>query len=221
MTDFNDALAVVSEEDTYKKRYADLRRFQQSERERFERELAEAKGEAVLPASADEVKEWVTKFPEVAKIVAAIAAEQTQKIAGTKIEQIQQKDSQRELAEAMGKVVAAHPDFMELRNDEAFREWAKNTSWAYAALSGVNPKPVIEALDYYKSMVLKSDKQIDRRAAATAVARSGQQTPGDERLKWTESMVSKLKPSEFLKHEEEIMKASLNPEFYDITGAAR
>lgn len=221
MTDFNDALVEVSEEETYKKRYADLRRFQQSERDRYERELAEARGQAAMPATREEVEEWSQKYPDVAKMVMAIAAEQTERMTGQKLREIEEVNAKNQYANAMKTVLEAHPDFMTLREDKDFREWAQETVWAKAALSGIDPIPVIQAVDYYKDLAKKRGKDFDRQAAASAVTTSQTQSPQDSKIKWTESKVNKLKPSEFAKYEEEIMKATQNPEFYDMTGAAR
>ena len=221
MSDFNDALVEVSEEETYKKRYADLRRHQQAERDRYERELAEARGQSAMPATREEVEEWSQKYPDVAKMVMAIAAEQTERLTGQKLREIEEVNTKNQYANAMKTVLDAHPDFMTLREDEDFKEWAKKTTWAFNALRGIDPIPVIEAIDYYKELARKRGKDFDRKAAASAVTTSQTQSPQDSKIKWTESMVNRLKPSEFLKYEEEIMKASQNPEFYDMTGAAR
>jgi len=70
-----------SEEETFKKRYGDLRRYMQQTVETKDRELeklkqqinAQKKEEFKLPTSEEEIEAWATKYPEVAKIVDSIA----------------------------------------------------------------------------------------------------------------------------------------------------
>jgi len=65
------------EEDTFKKRYGDLRRYMQQTVESKDKELEQLKAqlrdkqkdEFTLPTSEDEIEAWATKYPEVAKIV--------------------------------------------------------------------------------------------------------------------------------------------------------
>ena len=69
------------EEKTFKKRYGDLRRHSQKQREDYENQLAALKTQLTaatnqqiqLPKSEDELSEWAEKYPDVAAIVETIA----------------------------------------------------------------------------------------------------------------------------------------------------
>ena len=77
----DDDAPATPEEKTFKKRYGDLRRHSQKQREDYENKLAALKTQLTaatnqqiqLPKSEDELSEWAEKYPDVAAIVETIA----------------------------------------------------------------------------------------------------------------------------------------------------
>ena len=80
--------AVGAEEETFKKRYGDLRRHTQHPLQQKDQEIANvkqqletsAKGQIRFPKTDEEIEEWSKKYPDVAKIVDTIAAKRASEV---------------------------------------------------------------------------------------------------------------------------------------------
>ena len=72
---------LSAEEKTFKKRYGDLRRHSQEEKQKFDAKIAELNTQLVvateaqikLPKSKEEIAEWSEKYPDVSQIIETIA----------------------------------------------------------------------------------------------------------------------------------------------------
>ena len=127
---------LSAEEKNFKKRYGDLRRHTQEKEKAFQAQLdkltaqldAATKNELVLPKSEDEVEAWAKKYPDVAGIVEAIAdkkASERSSELDSRLKEIEslRTTAKREKAEA--ELLSMHPDFQEIRADDAFHSWAE------------------------------------------------------------------------------------------------
>ena len=233
---------LSEEEQTYKKRYADLRRHQQAQeaelREKMrkleEQLAATTKKEVELPTSEEEFTEWVQKYPALYKVIrTAILKENKEdrdKLAEVRKE-IESERKKQEAQRARAEFLEAHPDFPEIRNEVA--EWVK-TQPAYIreALyeNETNSLAAIRAVDLFKADKEKTSPEVRRkkeREAAEAVRTGAAEAPssGEKRLKYYESDVARLMKTLPTRELEEIMpdidEARQHIEFYDLSGAAR
>ncbi len=129
-----DDLELTAEEANFKKRYGDLRRHQQAKEAEYKQRLAALedqlkRGNVVNPnASREQIQAWAQANPQAEQVIRTLADEQ----ANAKLKEVesrlafvekQEKAAKRKSAEA--KLMNLHPDFQEIRKDEAFHVWAK------------------------------------------------------------------------------------------------
>lgn len=229
------------EEESFKKRYGDLRRYMQQTVESKEKELEtlrkqiqeKEKKEFKLPTSEEEIEAWASKYPEVAKIVDSIAQKRA-KEASSEVENsmsdLRKMKAQLEREKAEHQLKTMHPDFDSIRQSKQFHDWVsaqpsyikdalyKNENDAIAAA---------RAIDLYKSDMgmikqKRSDAQLQK-DAAQAVSKSSKGNPSNSSAgKWSESKVASLTAHEYEKHEDDILDAIRQGKFvYDMTGGAR
>ena len=235
--------ASTPEEKTFKKRYGDLRRHSQKQREEYENKLAALKTQLTaatnqqiqLPKSEDELTEWAEKYPDVAAIVETIALkkarEQSQDLED-KVQKINelQESANRDKAEAQ--LMQLHPDFEEIRGSEDFHTWAEEQpSWIQNSLyeNDTDAYSAARAIDLYKAdrnLTSKTKaKSADNSEAAKSVnTRASRSRPQSEDTsgKIRESDVEQMSSQEYEKNSEEIMEAIRSGKFiYDVSGSAR
>jgi hypothetical protein len=227
---------LSAEEKNFKKRYGDLRRHTQEKEKEFQAQLdklqsqleAATKNELVLPKSEDEVEAWAKKYPDIAGIVEAIAdkkaSERSSELDG-RLKEIEalRTTAKREKAEA--ELLSYHPDFQEIRADDAFHSWAeKQPKVVQDALyeNSEDAKSVARVIDLYKSdqgIKTKGMSSSDK-AAASSVKAKGRSTPDtDDSSKYIrESQVAKMSMKEYEKRMDEIFDAQRSGKFiYDMS----
>ena len=227
---------LSAEEKNFKKRYGDLRRHTQEKEKAFQAQLdkltaqldAATKNELVLPKSEDEVEAWAKKYPDVAGIVEAIAdkkaSERSSELDG-RLKEIEslRATAKREKAEA--ELLSFHPDFQEIRADDAFHSWAeKQPKVVQDALyeNSEDAKSVARVIDLYKAdqgIKTKASSSSDK-AAASSIKAKGRATPDtDDSSKYiTESQVAKMSIKEYEKRMDEIFDAQRSGKFiYDMS----
>ena len=227
---------LSAEEKNFKKRYGDLRRHTQEKEKEFQAQLdklisqldAATKNELVLPKSEDEVEAWAKKYPDVAGIVEAIAdkkaSERSSELDG-RLKEIEalRTTAKREKAEA--ELLSFHPDFQEIRADDAFHSWAeKQPKVVQDALyeNSEDAKSVARVIDLYKSDQGIKTKKVSSsdKAAASSVKAKGRAAPDtDDSSKYiTESQVAKMSIKEYEKRMDEIFDAQRSGKFiYDVS----
>ena len=226
---------LSAEEKNFKKRYGDLRRHMQEKEketaaqlEKLQKQLdAATKNELVLPKSEDEVEAWAKKYPDVAGIVEAIAdkkaAERAADLDGrlAEIEELR-VTAKREKAEA--ELAQLHPDFSQIREDDAFHTWAEGQpQWIQNALyeNTDDAKSVARVIDLYKTdkgITTKKASSSDKDAASSVKSkRTAAPDPKDSSQWLKESDVAKMSIKEYEKRAEEIMEAQRSGKFiYDM-----
>lgn len=154
------------EEQTFKKRYGDLRRYVEKMKadnkkalDDLKRQLTEAtKQQIQLPKSDDEVAAWAQEYPDVAAIIETVAtkkAREADEALNQRLEALEEElhKARREKAEV--ELKALHPDFDDLRRDPKFHEWAKNhpKGWVREALyeNTEDAQFAADAIDLYKA----------------------------------------------------------------------
>ena len=227
---------LSAEEKNFKKRYGDLRRHTQEKEKEFQAQLdkltaqldAATKNELVLPKSEDEVEAWAKKYPDIAGIVEAIAdkkaSERSSELDG-RLKEIEalRTTAKREKAEA--ELLSLHPDFQEIRADDAFHSWAeKQPKVVQDALyeNSEDAKSVSRVIDLYKSdqgIKTKKVSSSDKAAASSVKSKGRASLDADDSSKYiTESQVAKMSIKEYEKRMEEIFDAQRSGKFiYDVS----
>tara|TARA_X000001388_G_scaffold9832_1_gene6088 strand:- start:8196 stop:9017 length:822 start_codon:yes stop_codon:yes gene_type:complete len=226
------------EEKTFKKRYGDLRRHQQKTEADLKKEIESlkvqlegaAKKEIALPTSEDELNAWMTKYPDVARIVETIAIKKAQEQSSdyeTKFKEIDEMrlDAAREKAEA--ELMQAHPDFEEIRDSEDFHEWVEDQpKLIQDALyeNDEDARAASRAIDLYKSDrgIGKSKRKNTNKSAARSVNTKSRTAIETKPGVLKESTVEKMSMKEYEARSEEIAEAMRTGRFeYDLSGSAR
>jgi vacuolar-type H+-ATPase subunit I/STV1 len=230
-----------AEEDTFKKRYGDLRRHMQQTVETKDKEVEtlrkqikdKEKEEFTLPTSEEEIDAWANKYPEVANIVDSIAQKRARE-ASNEVEQsmsdLRKMKQQLEREKAEHELKRLHPDFDSIRTSKPFHEWVavqpqyiqdalyKNENDAVAAA---------RAVDLYKAdngMIRegRSDSELKKEAARSVKKGEHSRPSSTPSKQWSDSKVAALTAQEFEKFEEEIHSAMQAGAYkYDMSGAAR
>ena len=229
-----------AEEKTFKKRYSDLRRHQQQQAEDFKKQIAElrtqldsaTKKEMKLPKSDEDIEQWAADYPDVAAIVETIAMKKAREQSSALEERLKaidemQLSATKEKAEA--ELMRLHPDFDEIRDDEAFHEWAEEQpKWVQDALydNDNDARSAARAIDLYKADmgIDKKKPKSDKDAAKSVSTKNSRSKPQENEASTylKESQVQKMSPQEYEKRSDEIMEAIRSGKFiYDVSGSAR
>ena len=228
---------LTVEEKSFKKRYGDLRRHTQDKEqewkvkfEKLEQQLnAATKNELVLPKSAEDVEAWAKKYPDVAGIVEAIADKKAQERSADldgRLKEIEELriTAKREKAEA--ELAALHPDFNDIRKDDAFHKWAEvQPKWVQDALyeNVEDAKSVARVIDLYKVdngiTTKKASSSSDKGAAASVTTKRTTSPNHEESSNYLrESQVAKMSMKEYEKRADEIFEAQRKGKFiYDMS----
>lgn len=227
---------LSAEEKSFKKRYSDIRKYMQEKDaeykaalEKLQKQLeAATKNELVLPKSEDEVEAWAKKYPDVAGIVEAIAEKKANERASdldSRLKEIEELrvTAKREKAEA--ELAALHPDFSDIRADDAFHDWAsKQPKVVQDALyeNAEDAKSVARVIDLYKAdkgITTKKTSSADKGAASSVKSKRAAAPEADDSSTYLrESQVAKMSIKEYEKRQDEILDAQRKGKFiYDMT----
>jgi hypothetical protein len=228
---------LSSEERTYKKRYSDLRDHlnkQSAEIKQLQSKLenAETSGTLRPPKSDEDIEAWANEFPDIAAIVETIASKKAEERfsgAEARLQEIDRISEEATRSKLEQEIRAIHPDFDELRDSDAFHDWAKKEpKWVKDALydNSEDPASVARVIDLYKmhnGLDTKSKKKATKAAASAVVTkRSTKPDSNDTAGHFSESQVHKMTAIEYEKNSDAIMEAIRAGKFtYDMTGGAR
>jgi hypothetical protein len=231
---------LTAEEKTFKKRYGDLRRHSQKQKEDFEKELADIKSQLAqaaqqsiqLPKTEAEIDAWSKEYPDVAAIVETIATKKAREQQIHLEERMKQIDEMQNAAtrdKAEAQLLNIHPDFEQIRDDDAFHDWAEEQpKWVQQALyeNEADARSAARAIDLYKADMglTKAGKKkgrpsnSDRDAAMDVSVRSNVQMPKDKGT-ILESEVAAMSDKQYEKMADEISQAMEEGRFiYDVSG---
>ena len=227
---------LSAEEKSFKKRYSDIRKYMQEKDaehkaalEKLQKQLeAATNNELVLPKSEDEVEAWAKKYPDVAGIVEAIAEKKANERASDLDSRLAEIENMRITArkeKAEAELMSMHPDFSEIREDDAFHNWAEEQpQWVQNALydNVDDAKSVSRVLDLYKAdkgITTKRRNSAEKDAASSVKAKKAAPIdPNDSSSYLRESEVQKMSIREYEKRQEEILNAQRSGKFiYDVT----
>jgi len=227
---------LSSEEKTFKKRYSDIRKHMQEKDAEFKARIdkleaqleAATKNELVLPKSEDEVEAWAKQYPDVAGIVEAIAERKANERASdldSRLAEIEEMRSNAKREKAEAELFKLHPDFEQIRSDDAFHKWAESQPKVIQDALYENEhdaKSTARVIDLYKTdkgINKKKTTSADKDAASSVTSkRTAAPDPDDTSKYLTESMVANMSIKEYEKRADEIMEAQRSGKFiYDMT----
>jgi hypothetical protein len=226
---------LSSEEKSFKKRYGDLRRFQQQKEKEWqdkfnelERKLTEKSSNLSLPKTEAEVAQWVKKYPDVAAIVESLAdkkARERDVDLDLRLKNIEEMRDSLASEKAETELMKLHPDFDEIRETDAFHDWAEEQPrWVQSALyEDTDVKAAARAIDLYK-LDKGIKKTTPEKNAALSVNTRNRVAPKDDTSSgwYSESQVAKMSDKEYAAKAEEIDKAQREGKFrYDLSQKSR
>ena len=230
---------TTAEEKTFKKRYGDLRRHAQQKEadlqtqiDQLRTQLEEStKKELSLPKSDEDIEAWAKQHPDVAAIVETIAIKKSKEQSKELEDRIQKINEMQESAtkeKAEVELLKLHPDFVDIREDDDFHNWAEEQpQWVQKALyeNDNDAKSAARAIDLYKADRNIGKKKTSSKDAAIATnpksTRTKPQT-NEESTYLRESQVQKMSSQEYERRADEVMEAIRTGKFiYDISGSAR
>jgi hypothetical protein len=234
-TSKEDDADLSAEEKTFKQRYADIQRHMQKTADQHKEEIEKLKGqleaatknELVLPKSDEEIEAWAKQYPDVAGIVEAIAAKEANKKATSldaRLAEIEELRATAKREKAEVELAKMHPDFNDIREDDAFHTWAEDQpKWVQDALyeNTDDAKSVARVIDLYKvdkGITTKKANSADKDAASSVkTKRTSTPDPDDTSKYISESQVAKMSIKEYEQRQDEIMEAQRSGKFiYDL-----
>jgi phenylalanyl-tRNA synthetase alpha subunit len=229
---------LTKEEESFKKRYGDLRRHMQEKEKEWESKLQELEvrmqGTTSLtpPKSREEVESWIKKHPDVAAIVQALAEDVATKRFSAAEQRLQELDADRfevTRQKAEQEILKSHSDFNEIKVSDDFHEWAEEQpKWVQDAVyeNADDPRSVVRVLDLYKvdrGMTKTARKQSEKDAATFVRTKNKTLLEDDASGSYfSESQVSAMSDKEYEKNQDKILEAMRTGKFkYDLSGGAR
>ena len=213
----------------YKKRYDDLKKhyddrisqFKQREQE-LEAKARSAQPIYEAPKSVEDLEKFKEEYPDLYDTVESVAHLRSEQQVGelrNQLSAIQQRESEILKREAETTLRNRHPDFEDIRGDEAFHDWAEGQpkqiqDWIYN-----NPDDVSlasKAIDLYKletgqatSKTRRSPQRqsATRASAADIVSTKTTQIDSAQPKVWTEREIAAMSIDQFDKFEDEINQA--------------
>tara|TARA_R110002020_G_scaffold6140_3_gene25662 strand:- start:1465 stop:2319 length:855 start_codon:yes stop_codon:yes gene_type:complete len=213
----------------YKKRYDDLKKhyddrvsqFKQREEE-LEAQARSAQPQYEAPKSVEDLERFKSEYPDLYDTVESVAHLRSEQQVGELREQlsaIQQREAEILKREAETTLRERHPDFEDIRGDEAFHQWAEDQptqiqDWIYN-----NPDDVSlasKAIDLYKletgqptTKTRRSPQRqpVTRESAADIVSTKTTQIDSAQPKIWTEREIAAMSIDQFDKFEDEINQA--------------
>ena len=228
-----------AEEKTFKKRYGDLRRHAQQKEADLQEQINQlkeqldsaTKKQIELPKSDEDIEAWTKKYPDVAGIVETIAIKKSKEQAKELEDRIQKINEMQESAtkeKAEVELLKLHPDFVDIREDDDFHNWAEEQpQWVQKALyeNDNDAMSAARAIDLYKADKNISKKKPSSKDAALATNPKSTRTKpqaNEESTYLKESQVQKMSSQEYKRRADEVMEAIRTGKFiYDVSGAAR
>ena len=225
--------SLSKEEQTFKKRYGDLRRHQAKKEEEWATKLAALENKEPVkgfapPKSNEDLEAWAKKYPDVAGIVETIAAKKAQEMfekTNSRFKELDDLTYETKRTKAETQIRKSHSDFDDLKASDDFHDWAeKQPTWIKNALydNEDDASGVIRVIDLYKT-----DKGMTPAAkkAQAKDAASDVKTKGNPRIdadgsgkKIYESQVARESDAWYEANADKISEAMATGNFvYDIT----
>ncbi len=237
--------APVDEKDgVWQKRYSDLRSFSAKEKNEFLKRIEALEGkvkeaETAMPQDEADLEDWVTKYPDIARIVSTLIDKRTgilkEDVSSVRHE-LELEREELAFQKNISLILKAHPDFNELVQTNEYSEWLNRQpeekgSFGQAIYNALvvnrtDPIAAIKAFDLFKTERKKRPAAQKEREenAATSVSKTAATTvpQSDGKKIWKESEIERMDIRTYTRIEDELEAARLEGRIeYDISGAAR
>jgi hypothetical protein len=222
---------LSKEESTFKKRYGDLRRYQQEQdaKNKAEIELLKEGGpKGIAPPKSDEdIEAWASKYPDIAGIVETIAKRKAKEMfeqTDSRFKELDDLNYETKRSKAEIEIRKTHSDFDTLKEADGFHDWVDEQSdWVKNALydNQEDAKAVISVINLYKmdNNLTPAAKKQNAKDAASDVKSKGGTTKLDADgtgKQFSESQVDNESDEWYEKNEEAIMASMASGNFkYD------
>ena len=228
-----------AEEKTFKKRYGDLRRHAQQKEADLQEQINQlrdqldsaTKKQIQLPKSDEDIEASAKQYPDVAGIVETIAIKKSKEQSKELEDRIKKINEMQESAtkeKAEVELLKLHPDFVDIREDDDFHNWAEEQpQWVQKALyeNDDDAMSAARAIDLYKADRNIGKKKTNSKDAALATNPKSTRTKlqtNEESTYLRESQVQKMSSQEYERRADEVMEAIRTGKFvYDVSGSAR
>ena len=212
----------------FKKRYDDLKKHYdqklsdwRQEKEDLLVSSKQTKKENIkLPKSQEDLAKFKEEYPDIFGIVETVAHMQ----ADSRVSDIEEhleilRDRERDLerGNAQKELLAAHPDFVDIKEDQDFIDWLEEQPESISkgvTQNATDVKWAARTLDLYKAdkgIKTKSKKSNSGSAAkqvrTSTTTREIADPQGDKKI-WTSDEISRLRPDQFNKLEKELEQAN-------------
>jgi len=213
----------------FKKRYDDLKKHYdqklsdwRQEKEDLLVSSKQAKKENIkLPKSQEDLAKFKEEYPDIFGIVETVAHMQ----ADSRVSDIEEhleilRDRERDLERrnAQKELLAIHPDFVELKDNQDFIDWLEEQPESISngvTQNATDVKWAARTLDLYKADkgILKTKSKRSNTNSAAKQVRTSSTTreiadpQGDKKI-WTSDEISRMRPEQFAKLEKELEQAN-------------
>lgn len=224
----------TTEEETFKKRYGDLRRHLQQKEVGFTKETDELRKQVdqltklanqPMPQSQEEFEAWKAKYPQIASFIEIIADEKASQRAAQLQEElggVKQKLVETEKEKAFATLKVLVPDIEETVKSSEYKDWfQKQPIFVQEELNtSEDPHRIAYWMDVYRLSIAKPTAakiKEDKLAVLDTSAKNTGVTPGvnSGKYKFTSSQIAKMTTAEYEKVEDELIAARNAGQIYD------
>lgn len=211
-----------TEEETFKKRYGDLRRHAQQKETRAAEQINDLKNQLAqlsaasnqpMPKTKEEFEAWKAKYPDIVGFIEIIAEErasaakqQLQEELGS----VKQKLTETEKEKGYATLKSLVPNIEDIVASAGYKTWFNNQpAFVQEELNtSDDPYRIAYFMNVYAHTLQRPTTKQDNKLQAleTQVKNTGI-TPANTKWKFTQSQISKMQPEEFEKMEDEIITA--------------
>lgn len=235
-----DEPAATPEEETWKKRHGDLRRYTQQKEDEYKNEITNlqtqinqlsAMAQQPMPKTKEEFDAFVKKYPDIVVFIEMIAdmkASERTAALKTELDGVQSTLNQTKEEKDMAILKGRHPDLETVLGSDEYLEWKdKAPNFVVSVLDNSdNPNEIADCLDMYKKDTGKNKapaSQPRRLDALDASVRNSGVTPSKMAgsHKFTISQIKAMGGKEFEANEAAIEDARLKGLILDDTHSTR
>ena len=216
---------LTQEEETYKKRYDDIKTHYDRTKASFENQISELKtqiselsskvaveSKVKAPKTKEEFEEFKRKYPELVDQIVTAATMVSDSAQATVSEKLKQLEAQQKAFSAergVEELKKYHPDFMQIKDDPRFIDWFNSQSEEIKNLIR-SPKPevIAKGLDMFKDYAGIKPKAVTKKDATREVKTPGRVQIGEPgKRTYTNAEIMKMDIKEFEKLQDDIKAA--------------
>lgn len=211
------------EEETFKKRYGDLRRFSQQKESAAQKEIEDLRvqlkqlnmaNQQPMPKTQEEFEAWKTKYPDIATFIEIIADQKAGERASqleTELGSVKQKLTETEKEKAYATLKVLVPDIEDIVRSAEYKEWFNDQPQFVQEELNTSDDPhkisyYVNAFKTVTSKPVKKEVRNNRLDALDTSVRNTGVTPSNAKTTWkyTQSQIQKMTTDEYTANEADI-----------------